>query len=224
MIFDIGFERWAKYQRMFGFGSKTGVDLNSESPGIVPDPEYYDKVYGEGKWTKGNLVSLAIGQGELSVTPVQLAQYTAFIANRGETVTPHLVKGMIRNANNNFVPFKYDKKEIDVSKETIDYVRKGMHEVMHGDEGTARWYRVKGIEMAGKTGTSQNPHGEDHALFVAFAPYENPQIAVAVIVENVGFGSTHAAPVARDVIDTYLNSQKNKNIENLVAEKLSEKN
>lgn len=224
MMFDIGFERWAKYQRMFGFGSRTGIDLNSESPGIVPDPEYYDKVYGKGEWTKGNLLSLAIGQGELSVTPVQLAQYTAFMANRGTTVTPHLVKGIIQSNSNKFAALHYEEKSLDISKETIDYVRKGMHEVVHGDKGSARWYKVKGVEMAGKTGTAQNPHGEDHALFIAFAPYENPKIAVAVIVENVGFGSTHAAPVARDIIDTYLNNQKEQKIEKLITEKVSEQN
>ncbi|MCB0730735.1 MAG: penicillin-binding protein 2, partial [Ignavibacteriae bacterium] len=146
---------------------------------------------------------LGIGQGELSVTTLQLAQYAAYLANSGKIKAPHVVKGYIEGLQNNFHPFNYDNKEIKISKHNFDIVREGMFKVVNGN-GTARHIRLPNIDISGKTGTSQNPHGKDHALFIGFAPFENPKIAVAVIVENVGFGGTHAAPIAQKVIKTYL--------------------
>jgi penicillin-binding protein 2 len=119
------------------------------------------------------------------------------------------VRGYIESQTNRYVPFEYDSVKVDVSKKAFDVVRKGMYKVVQG-EGTARWIRMKDIEICGKTGTAQNPHGEDHALFIAFAPYENPKIAVAVIVENVGYGSTYAAPVAKKIIKAYLDPENKK--------------
>jgi penicillin-binding protein 2 len=203
LILDIGLDRWAKYLRMFGFGSSTGFDLGNDAKGIVPDSEYYNKVYGEKKWSRGNLISLGIGQGELSVTTLQLAQYTAFLANFGKTKKPHIAMGYHEGFESNFFPFVFDEKEVKISKKNFEIVREGMYKVVNG-EGTATHIKLPNIVISGKTGTSQNPHGEDHALFVGFAPYENPKIAVAVIVENVGFGSTYAAPIAQKVIKAYL--------------------
>ena len=203
LVLKIGFQKWADYARQFGFGTKTNIDIGEETPGIVPDPAYYDRVYGKNRWTDGYLISLAIGQGEISATPVQLAKYISLIANYGKTKTPHVVKGYIDRETDEFKPFIYDEVKVDISKKTFDTVRRGMWKVVQG-EGTGRWIRMAEVEIAGKTGTAQNPHGEDHAQFVAFAPYDNPKIAVALIVENVGFGSTHAAPIARDVIKAYL--------------------
>lgn len=203
LVLKIGFRKWAEYARSFGFGEKTGIDIGEETRGIVPDPDYYDRVYGKNRWTDGYLISLGIGQGELSATPVQLAKYVSLIANYGKTKIPHVVKGYIDRSKEEFKPLYYDDVSVDISKRTFDVVRKGMWDVVQG-EGTGRWIRMAEIEIAGKTGTAQNPHGEDHAQFVAFAPYDNPKIAVALIVENVGFGSTHAAPIARDVIKAYL--------------------
>jgi penicillin-binding protein 2 len=203
LILDIGLERWADYLRMFGFGSSTKFDLAADAVGIVPDTKYYNKVYGEKKWGRGMLISLGIGQGELSVTTLQQAQYIALLANYGKTKSPHVGKGFLEGLYQEFTPFNFEDKVINISKENFDIVREGMFKVVNGN-GTARHIRLPNIDIAGKTGTSQNPHGEDHALFVAFAPYENPQIAVAVIVENVGFGGTHAAPIAQKVIKTYL--------------------
>jgi penicillin-binding protein 2 len=203
LILDIGLDRWAKYLRMFGFGSSTGFDLGNDSRGIVPDSEYYNKVYGEKKWSRGNLISLGIGQGELSVTTLQLAQYTAFLANFGKTKKPHIAMGYLEGFESNFFPFVFDEKEVKISKKNFEIVREGMYKVVNG-EGTATHIKLPNIVISGKTGTSQNPHGEDHALFVGFAPYENPKIAVAVIVENVGFGGTYAAPIAQKVIKAYL--------------------
>jgi len=203
LILDIGLDRWAKYLRMFGFGSNTNFDLANDAKGIVPDSEYYNKVYGVKKWGRGMLISLGIGQGELSVTTLQLAQYVSLLANYGKTKVPHIGKGYLEGIYQEFTPFTFEDKVINISKENFDIVRDGMFKVVNG-KGTATHIRLPNIKIAGKTGTSQNPHGEDHALFVAFAPYENPKIAVAVIVENVGFGSTYAAPIAKKVIQTYL--------------------
>lgn len=208
LMLEIGLEKWAEYMRKFGFGSKTEVDISEESAGLVPDTEYYNRVYGPRGWTRGFLVSLGIGQGELSATPIQLAQYVSLLANSGETYKPHFVKGYI-NDDGELVKFPFDKINVDIKKENFEIVRKGMYDVVN-ESGTATWIKQQDVVIAGKTGTSQNPHGKDHALFVGFAPYDNPKIAVAVFVENVGFGSTHAAPIARDLIRSYLRLDKQK--------------
>lgn len=207
LALKIGIERWSKYAKMLGFGKKTGVDISEESSGIVPTKEYYDKVFGKDKWPKGILVSLGIGQGELSVTPIQLAQYAALIANYGKTAKPHFLKGYIETKTGKYVEVKPEYFEIGISKKTFEIIRKAMYNVVN-KAGTATNIRMPDIEIAGKTGTAQNPHGKDHAIFIGFAPYKNPKIAVAVIVENAGFGSTNAAPIARDIIKAYLKKDK----------------
>ena len=209
LMLEIGLDRWAKYMKMFGFGNKTGVDISEESAGLVPASEYYSRFYGPRGWTKGFVVSLGIGQGELSATPIQLAQYTSLLANFGETYKPHFVKGFY-DQEGKLNEFTFEKMSVNIKREHFDIVRKGMYDVVNG-AGTATWIRQPDVAIAGKTGTSQNPHGKDHALFIGFAPYDDPKIAVAVFVENVGFGSTHAAPIARDLIRTYLKLDKKKN-------------
>lgn len=207
LILDIGLDRWAKYLRMFGFGNPTGLDIDNDAKGIVPDTDYYNKVYGKNRWTKGYLISLGIGQGELSVTTLQMAQYAALLANSGKTFQPHLVKGYMEGFNR-INKFNFNEKSIKISKRSFDIVREGMYKVVNGN-GTATHIRLPDIKIAGKTGTSQNPHGKDHAIFIGFAPFDNPKIAVAVIVENVGFGGTYAAPIAQKVIKTYLDNLEN---------------
>lgn len=211
LILKIGIDKWANYTRQFGFGSKTGVDIGEELAGIVPDRNYYDKAFGKGRWGNGFLVSLGIGQGELSTTIIQLAQYTALLANYGLTHEPHFVKGYIDNKSDKFVPFESKEVKVNIKKEYFDVVREGMYLVVNG-AGTATHIKDSEIIIAGKTGTSQNPHGADHALFIGFAPFDNPKIAIAVIVLNVGFGGTHAAPIAKEVIKAYLDKDKNKKI------------
>ena len=203
LMLEIGLDRWAKYLREFGFDSKTGFDLMVEEEGIVPDSKYYDKAFGKNKWGKGMLVSLGIGQGEFSVTTLQMAQYTALLANFGKTKTPHIIKSYLKGLKENEQSIEFKDKKVKISKSSFDIVREGMFKVVNGN-GTAGRIRLPNIEIAGKTGTSQNPHGKDHALFVGFAPYKNPKIAIAVIVENVGFGGTYAAPIAQKVIKAYL--------------------
>jgi penicillin-binding protein 2 len=205
LIYKIGMEKWHEYATRFGFGQKTDIDLSEEVAGFFPDENYYVKKYGE-NWPKSIMASLGIGQGEISVTPLQMAQYVGIIANNGKMKTPHFVRGYI-DASEKLVPFNYKEIDTHISQEAFDIVKQGMYLVVNGS-GTATHIRLPDIKIAGKTGTAQNPHGKDHAWFVGFAPFENPKIAVAVLVENVGFGGTYAAPIAQKVIQTYLNSFK----------------
>lgn len=213
LIFRIGFDKWTEYGRKFGFGSKTEVDLFEEISGVMPSRDYFNRRYGPRRWTDGFLVSLGIGQGEVNVTQIQLAKFTALVANNGKSVRPHLVKGFIDPTTGEYRELKFPEINVNISQRTFDIVKKGMFLVVNG-YGTATRIRHPEIKIAGKTGTAQNPHGDDHALFIGFAPFEDPQIAVSVLVENVGFGATHAAPIAREVILAYLNSINNKENKN----------
>jgi len=206
LIFNVGFEHWTKYGSMFGFGEKTGIDLPGERAGLLPSTSYYDKRYGKDKWTKGYLVSLAIGQGELGTTPVQLAAYAAAIANNGTLFQPHIVNGYRDSDTGKYIPFTYAKRQLPVSAPTFSLIKDGMIGVVL--RGTGTLATVPGITVAGKTGTAQNPHGKDHAWFIAFAPVENPKIAMAVLVENAGFGGSISAPIARELIKFYLKGRE----------------
>ncbi|MBA4406431.1 penicillin-binding protein 2 [bacterium] len=203
LVNKLGIELWSKYSKKFGFGTKSRIDIPEESAGIVPSTEYYNRVYGKNGWTKGFVISLGIGQGELNVTPLQLAQYAALFANSGKSARPHFLKSYVDTKTNARYDVKPQNYDIGISKKSFDIVRKAMYLVVNG-AGTATNIRLPDIAIAGKTGTAQNPHGKEHSIFVGFAPYDNPKIAVAVIVENAGFGSTAAAPIARDIIKAYL--------------------
>lgn len=204
LILKNGFERWTKYGRMFGFGQKTGIDIYEETSGILPSVEYYNKIYGINKWTKGYTVSLGVGQGELCVTPLQMAVYVSAIANGGTLYRPHAVRKLFHpQITPKEIEIKIEGKKLPIKKEAMDLVRQGMYLVVNG-AGTATHIRIPGIEVAGKTGTAQNPHGKDHAWFIGFAPFENPKIAIAVVVENAGFGGTFAAPISKQLIEFYL--------------------
>lgn len=216
LIYKIGLDKWKEYAMKLGFNSKTGIDIGEEVAGLIPDSKYYEKIYGA-KWPRSIMASLGIGQGEVSVTPLQLALYVALIANNGKTFTPHIVKGYLDNNTRQFNPFQFKEISLGIKQEAFDIVKQGMFLVVNG-EGTATWIKSKDIEIAGKTGTAQNPHGKDHAVFVGFAPFDNPQIAVAVIVENIGFGSTYAAPIAKKMIDAYLLKDKLKKNEKVIPE------
>jgi penicillin-binding protein 2 len=202
LMLKTGFEHWTGYGGMFGFGKKTGIDLPGERKGLLPSEAYFNERYGRNKWTKGYLISLAIGQGELGTTPVQLAAYTAAIANRGTLHQPHLVKGYRDTATGRYVPLSYGHRKLPLSTEHLELIRSAMRGVVL--EGTGRQANIADIEVAGKTGTAQNPHGKDHAWFIAFAPMDNPQIAVTVLVENSGFGGSISAPIARELIKYHI--------------------
>ncbi len=197
-----GFNVWADHVRSFGLGDRLDTDFPNELRGNVPLSTYYDRFYGANRWRSLQLVSLSIGQGELSITPVQMANMTAAIANRGYYITPHIVRN-IENAKNDFS--LRQKNHTTIEHRFFEPVVEGMFRAVNGpDGGTARMAQVAGLDISGKTGTVQNPHGENHSVFIAFAPRDNPQIAIAVYVENAGYGSTMAAPIASLIIEKYL--------------------
>ena len=221
LIYKIGIDKWNEYAKRFGFAKKTGVDIGEEVAGLIPDSKYYEKIYGP-NWPRSIMASLGIGQGELSVTPIQLAQYVALIANNGKGFTPHIVKGYIDNKTKQLIPFKYSEINTGVKKEVFDIVKEGMFLVVQG-AGTATRIRMQEFQIGGKTGTAQNPHGKDHALFICFAPFDDPKIAIAVVVENVGFGSTYAAPIAKKMLEAYLLKEKLKKEEKETIPEIREK-
>jgi penicillin-binding protein 2 len=205
LMLKVGFDTWTKYGEMFGFGSKTGIDLREELPGIMPSREYYDKIFGKNRWTTGYLISLAIGQGEVSATPLQLAAYTVALANSGKYFQPHIVRYIVNRRTGKTYYTQYSERNIPISQEVFDQLRQGMEMVVNGPGGTGHAAQIPGVIVAGKTGTAQNPHGKDHAWFIAFAPFDNPKIALCVLVENAGWGGSYAAPIAKQLMQYYLN-------------------
>ena len=212
-----GFNVWADHVRTFGLGERLGSDFPNELRGFVPPSSYYDRFYGENRWRSLQLVSLSIGQGELSVTPIQMANMTAAIANRGYYYTPHILKEIEGSEVDRPIS---EKNITSIDPVWFEPVIEGMHMTVNGpDGGTARVAEVRGLDICGKTGTAENPHGDDHSVFIAFAPKDNPQIAIAVYVENAGFGSTMAAPIASLIIEKYLTgSVTRKWLENRILE------
>lgn len=205
LMLKVGLDAWTKCGELFGFGHKTGIDLQEESPGIMPSREYYDQIFGKNRWTSGYLISLAIGQGEVSVTPIQLAAYAMALANYGKYFQPHLVRYIRDKRTGKIYYTQYNERTIPISKEVFDQLREGMYLVVNGPGGTGRAAQIPGVVVAGKTGTAENPHGKAHAWFIAFAPLDHPRIALAVLVENAGYGGSVSAPVAEQLIRYYLN-------------------
>ncbi len=200
----VGVDLWAEYSRRLHFGEPTGLDIPVEKRGLVPDREYLDRRFGKGKWSEGLMLNMAIGQGDLLVTPVQMARFAMLLANRGVGYRLHAVKAMEHPLSGQIIPARVDSFRIEgVRQDVWDDVREGMYRVVNGVHGTARGSRLPDVEVAGKTGTAQNPHGKPHAWFIGFAPYENPEIAFCVFVENGGGGSVAAAPIAREVLRYY---------------------
>jgi len=206
LMLQVGLDTWSEYASMFGFGQPTGLDISEENAGLLPSTAYMNKRYGERGWTKGFLVSLGIGQGELGVTPVQMACYAMVLANKGKYYQPYTVAKLVDRIKDSTKIISYGiKREIQLSEDTWYYVREGMRRVVQEPGGTALTARVKGIVSAGKTGTAQRPHEQkDHAWYVGFAPFDEPKIAIAVLVENAGFGGAIAAPIAGMCIEHYI--------------------
>ena len=197
-----GYDNWRNHILSFGLGNFLNNDLYNGRKGRVPSVEFYNKQYGERRWKAPTVISLAIGQDALVVSPIQMANMCAAIANRGYYYTPHIVRkiaGEFLNDSTYTIP-----KYTSVDKKHFTTVIDGMERVFTSKHGTAKTARLKGIEVCGKTGTAENPHGDDHSIFIAFAPKESPQIAIAVYVENGGWGSTWAAPIASLMIEKYL--------------------
>ncbi len=199
----VAFDSWRRHLLSMGLGNKTGSDFPNELSGSIPKRSYYDRIYGADRWKSLTVISLAIGQGELAITPIQMANMTAMISNRGHFYTPHVVKSI--EGQPRIDPRFLVSRITTIDKDNFIPVVEGMHQVVHGGDGsTGRWSAIPGIEMCGKTGTAQNPHGADHSIFIAFAPMDNPKIAIAVYVENSGYGSIWAAPIASLMIEKYL--------------------
>ncbi len=195
------FDVWHDIIASFGFGKKLGIDLPSEKPCLLPDAAYYNKKYKGTAWRSPTIISLGIGQGEVLATPLQIANEFAIIANRGYYYIPHVAKKFQSSSDTVLNKFRV-KHYTKVDRQYFDDMIDGMEGVI--TMGTAPNARVEGIRICGKTGTAQNPHGKDHSLFGAFAPRENPKIAIIVVVENSGFGNDWAAPIASLMIEQYL--------------------
>jgi penicillin-binding protein 2 len=209
MGLKVGLEKWAEYAGKFGFGKLTGIDLVGESAGQVPDEKYLDQRYGKNKWSKGLILNVAIGQGDLLTTPLQMACLAMHIANEGNSFKPHVKRGTRDPVTDEEVFDQPDSVRISgIRPETYALVKRGMYLVVHGAHATGRAAQVPGITAAGKTGTAQNPHGADHAWFIGFAPFEDPQIAWCVFLENGGGGGANAAPIAREIISLLLRENK----------------
>jgi penicillin-binding protein 2 len=197
-------ELMVNFAKSFGFSQKCGIDVPGERGGFLPSKEWYDKKYGKRGWARGVLANLAIGQGEILITPLQGATFFSAVANGGWTYQPHVLKE-IKDVDGNVIKSLKPKKiDLPVSEDNLKFVRKAMRNVVNERKGTAYWSRLKDITVAGKTGTAQNPHGEDHSLFVGFAPFEDPEIVIFTVIENAGHGSTYAAPVTMKLIKRYL--------------------
>ena len=201
---EIGLNIWKDYLLSFGLDKPLGIDVPGEKSGQIPGVELYNKIYGEGRWKFSTIYSLAIGQGEIGISPLQMANFVSIIANRGYYYTPHLAKKIGENDTDKKYKTKHYTK-IDSSH--FDVVIKGMERVVNGGGGqigTGFRAQLDSVIVCGKTGTSQNPHGEDHSVFIAFATKENTQIAVSVYVENAGQGARAASSIAGLMIEKYL--------------------
>ncbi|AFK04017.1 penicillin-binding protein 2 [Emticicia oligotrophica DSM 17448] len=195
--------KWHEMVAKFGYGQKLGIDLPSESSGLLPSVKYYDKRYGQYQWKFSNIYSLSIGEGEVSVNMLKMANLAATIANRGYWVTPHLVRGIGQNGKG-VKPEHREVHRTDIDTRNFEAIIGGMQDaVERGTVGGGAGI-VEGIEICGKTGTSQNKKGKDNSIFIAFAPRYNPKIAIAVMVQNAGFGGSYAAPIATLMIEKYL--------------------
>ena len=198
---EIGLKMWEKHLQSFGLDSKIGIDLPNEKNGQIPGIDVYDKMYGAGRWKFSTIYSLSIGQGEIGISPIQMANFVSIIANHGYYIVPHVIKKI----GDGGALEKYQEKHYTtIDEKYFPIVIDGMEKVVNSPGGTGFRAKLDSIVVCGKTGTSQNPHGEDHSVFIAFAPRENPKIAVSVYVENSGQGARAAASIAGLMIEKYL--------------------
>lgn len=197
------FEVWKNHMVDQGFGYRLGVDLPSEKRGFIPNSKFYSTHFKTENWKAANVISIAIGQGEITATPLQVANLAATIANRGYFITPHVVK----NIQDTPLDETYTKKRYtNIKPEHYEVIVQGMANAVTG--GTCRRVNLlPEIEVCGKTGTAENPHGKDHSIFMGFAPKDSPKVAIFVLVENAGFGATYAVPVARLMLQKYLKNE-----------------
>ena len=207
---NIGLNKWSKYVKMFGLGSNLSFNVSSVNSGYIPNSKYYDTYYGTNRWKFSNVYSLSIGQGELLVTPLQMANFAAIMANRGFYYNPNLILEINGKPSN-----KTPIKKLNISRDHFDYIVDAMEEVVKS--GSARRAYMPGLDICGKTSTVQNPHGYDHSGFIGFAPKEEPKIAIAAYIENSGWGGRAAASISSLVAEKYIfNDIKRKWLEDYV--------
>lgn len=200
------YDAWREIALSFNIGRKTGSDLANELRGNIPSIKYYDKIFGKGSWHASTVISLGIGQNELLITPLQNANVVSIIANQGWYYTPHIIKAIGNNENDTALArFKVKRYTMITDTAIYNNVIRGMNDAVLS--GTAAALKIKGVDFCAKTGTAENPHGKDHSVFVAFAPKTNPKIAIAVLIENAGFGATWAGPIASLMMEKYLNGK-----------------
>lgn len=199
---DDQFEKWKDYMVSMGYGYTLGVDLPHERRGFIPNTEFYNNSFRGNRWTANSIISISIGQGEILATPLQIANLCATIANRGYFYTPHIVKNIEGEGIDQ--RFKVAHRP-PINQEYYEDVAEGMRMAVLG--GTCKGANIPGIEVCGKTGTAQNPHGKDHSAFMGFAPYHSPKIAVVAYIENAGFGATFGVPIGSLMIEKYLNGK-----------------
>jgi len=200
----MGVRTFADYAKKCGFGRQTGIDITGELAGIVPNHNYYDSLYGTNKWSPYLVLNLAIGQGEFTITPLQLAQFYCGLANEGKVYRPHILKKIIYpNGNSRNIEPELSFN-LPFSEKTLGILNQALELVVHGEDGTAMNIRTQKYKISGKTGTAQNPHGENHSWFVGMAPSEAPEIVIVALVENAGHGSDVAAPLVRKILDFYI--------------------
>lgn len=196
------FEIWKNHLVSMGYGYKLGIDLPGESRGFIPNSAFYSKIYGEGRWSANTIISIAIGQGEILATPLQIANLCATIANRGYYIIPHVVKEV---EGDTIASIYKERHYPTIDRKYYDDIVEGMRMAVVG--GTCRNAQFGDVEVCGKTGTAQNPHGRDHSAFMGFAPKDNPKIAICVYVENAGFGATYGVPIGGLMMEKYLTGE-----------------
>ena len=210
------YNHWREMVMSFGFGNKLGSDFPSELSGNIPSADFYNKRYRKGHWRFPTIVSLSIGQGEILTTPLQIANLAAIMANRGYYYIPHVVKA---SEKVQIDPKYYEKQYTKVDSVYFPRMVRGMWKAVNtfGDGATANVAYVQGLDICGKTGTAQNPHGKDNSVFICFAPMDNPKIAVAAYIENAGFGASWASPIASLMVEKYLRGEVGDNRKDLEA-------
>jgi penicillin-binding protein 2 len=206
---QVGIDQWSRFGHLFGFGDETGIDLPNEKEGLLPDRRFLDEKYGKGKWTRGMVVNLSVGQGDLLVTPIQMVQLISRIALDGELVQPHVLKAVMNPLSKEWEAFQSVRWNLRAIPPNIyQMIKEGMYRVVQYPGGTGRAARISKLEICGKTGTAQNPRGMPHAWFAGFAPRENPLAVVVVVIENSGSGGAIAAPIAGRLFNEIFKQEK----------------
>ena len=198
-------EDFYSYGCLWGLPEPTHIDIPNEVRGLVPNAEWYDRTYGVRKWTKGVMLNISIGQGEVLATPLSVLCFICGLANDGRYPVPHCVKAIGNDGEE--TEMEPELIDMPMSERTLGILKKALRAAVEDEEGTGRAARVEGYEVAGKTGTAQNPHGDDHAWFVCYAPYDEPEIGVCVLVENAGHGGSVAAPMAGRILRHYFETR-----------------